>query len=227
MTAPIYRPFINNENALIETMLSDFAQRFQTCIPAVVSKVISRDTVEVSPAVLQSDSQGNAVQWANITVTVLTPFSSGIFLSMPLAVGDTGWLVASDLDTTNFKKNKKPAQQNILTRHLYQYGFFVPDAINGYTVSEEDEGAVVLSTLDGKTKITLKDKEISVVSDDKLKINAKSITIDSSNNDVVIDGINFKNHKHTVPQGQAVQVNTATGSGATSGTIQTLGVDDV
>ena len=196
MTAPIYRPFINNDNALIETMLSDFAKRFQTCIPAVVTKVISRDTVEVSPAVLQSDSQGNPVKWAGITTTILTPFGGGVFLSMPLSVGDTGWLVGSDLDTSEFKKEKKPSQQNSFTRHLYQYGFFVPDAINGYSVSEDDAGAVVLSTLDGKTKIVLKDKEISIVSDDKLKINAKSITIDSSNNDVVIDGINFKEHKH-------------------------------
>lgn len=227
MTTPIYRPFINNDRALIESMLSDFAKRFQTCIPAVVSKVISRDTVEVSPAVLQSDSQGDPVKWADVKTTVLTPFSGGIFLSMPLTVGDTGWLVGSDLDTSEFKKEKKPRQQNSFTRHLYQYGFFVPDAINGYSVSENDAGAVVLSTLDGKTKITLKDKEISVVSDDKLKINAKSITIDSSNNNVVIDGINFKNHTHTVPAAIAVEVSTTTGSGATTATATTSGVDNV
>lgn len=196
MTAPIYRPFVNTESALIETMLKDFAQRFQTCIPAVVKSVISRDTVEVSPAVLQSDSGGKPVEWASIETTVLTPFSGGIFLSMPLAVGDTGWLVGADLDTSAFKKEKKPAQQNSFTRHLYQYGFFVPDAINGYTVSEDDAGAVVLSTLDGKTKIALKDKEISIVSDNMLKINAKSIKIDSSNNNVLIDGVNFKTHTH-------------------------------
>lgn len=196
MSAPIFRPYIPNEKALIEAMLMDFAQRFQTCIPAIVKRVISRDTVEVSPAVLQSDSKGNSIDSAEVITTVLTPFSGGIFLSMPLAVGDTGWLVAADMDTSKFKEEKKTSTQNVWSRHLYQYGFFVPDAINGYNVSEDDEGAVVLSTLDGTTKITLKDKEINIVSDDKLKINAKSITIDSSNNDVVIDGINFKTHTH-------------------------------
>lgn len=227
MTTPIYTPYIPNQNALIEAMLNDFAKKFQTCIPAIVKKVISRDTVEVSPAVLLSDSENNPVNWANVTTTVLTPFSSGMFLSMPLTVGDTGWLVGADVDTSQFKKNKKPAQQNVWSRHKYQYGFFVPDAINGYTVSEDDEGAIVLSTTNGKTKITMKHNEINVISDNKLKINAKSITIDSSNNDVVIDGINFKNHTHTVPAGQAVTVNTSTGSGATTGTITTQGVDDV
>lgn len=227
MSRPLIQPYIPNENALIEAMLDNFAKSFQTCIPAIVKNVISRDTVEVSPAVLLSDSDNNPVEWANVTTTVLTPFSGGMFLSMPLAVGDTGWLVASDLDTSLFKKEKKEAQQNLYTRHQYQYGFFVPDAINGYTVSEDDEGAIVLSTTNGKTKITMKHDEINVVSDDKLKINAKSITIDSSNNNVVIDGINFKNHTHTVPAGQAVSVNTTTGSGATTGVIVTQGVDDV
>lgn len=227
MTRPIYRPFINNEQSLIETMLSDFAKRFQTCIPAIVKEVISRDKVKVSPAVLQTDGKGSAVEWADIIVSVLTPFSNGIFISMPCKAGDTGWLVGADLDTSEFKKNKKPAQQNGFTRHLYQYGFFVPDAINGYSVSEDDDGAVVISTLDGKTKIALKDKNIDIVSDDKLKINAKSITIDSSNNNVVIDGINFKNHTHTIPSAIAVQVSTTTGQGATTATAITSGVDDV
>lgn len=196
MSRIINRPFINDTQDLIQVSLLDFAKQFQTCIPAIVKKVISRDCVVVSPAVLQSDGDKNPIEWADVKTTVLTPFSGGIFLSMPLSVGDTGWLVASDLDTSIFKMKKKPSQQKIYTRHLYQYGFFVPDAINGYSVSEDDAGAVVLSTLDGKTKIALKDKEINVVSDDVLKINAKSITITSSGNNVTIDGVNFKTHKH-------------------------------
>lgn len=197
MTQPIYRPFLPNDNTLIETMLNDFAKRFQTCIPAIVKEVKSRDTVKVSPAVLQSDSQGNPVEWADITVTVLTPFSGGLIISMPLAVGDTGWLVGCDLDTSQFKKEKEPSQQQAFTRHLYQYGFFVPDAINGYTISDDDAGALVISTLDGSTKIALKDKEIDIKSDNLLKINAKSVNIESEGNDVSIDGINFKNHTHS------------------------------
>lgn len=188
---PIY-----DDYTFVEKVLESFAKKFQTCIPAIVKKVISRDTVEVSPAVLQSDGDNNPIEWANITTTVLTPFSGGIFISMPLSVGDTGWIVAADMDTSKFKKTKKPSQQNVWSRHLYQYGFFVPDAINGYTVSEDDAGAVVMSTMDGKTKITLKDKEISITSDDKLKINAKDVIINSSGNSVSIDGVNFKEHTH-------------------------------
>lgn len=198
MTAPIYRPFINNENTRIETLLNDFAKRFQTCIPAKVVEVISRDTVKVSPTVLQTDSQGNSVEWADITTTVLTPFSGGIIISMPLSVGDTGWLVASDLDTSLFKKNKKPSQQISYTRHLYQYGFFVPDAINGYTISDDDSGAIVISTLDGTTKIALSNGNIDIKSSNTLKINAKSVNITTEvTSDVSIDGIDWKTHVHS------------------------------
>jgi hypothetical protein len=199
MTAPIYRPFVKNQQTLIEVMLNDFAKQFQTCIPAIVKEVVSRDTVKVSPAVQLTDSEGNPVDWANITTTVLTPFSSGLFISMPLSVGDTGWLVAADMDTSGFKETKQPAQQKVYSRHLYQYGFFVPDAINGYTVSDDDSGAIVLSNTNGTTKITIKDDDITIKSSNTLKINANSVNISSDGNaNVTIDGLNFKSHKHLV-----------------------------
>ena len=189
---------ILNDYTFVEKILESFAKKFQTCIPAIVKKVISRDTVEVSPAVLQSDGDDNPVDWANITTTVLTPFASSMFISMPVSVGDTGWIVAADMDTSEFKKAKKPRQQNLWSRHLYQYGFFVPDAINGYTVEDSDAGSIVIASLDGNTKITI-DK-------DQLKINAKSITITSSEDNITIDGVNWKSHTHeagtlTAPNG--------------------------
>lgn len=227
MSKPIYRPYLPNDRALIQVLLDDFAKSFQSCIPAVITEVISRGQVRVSPTIQMSDSDGKPIKWADITTTILVPFGGSVFLSMPNKVGDTGWLVGADMDTALFKKEKKPAQQQSFVLHQYQYGFFVPDMINGYSVSNEDGDAVVLSTLDGKTKISLKEKEINIVSDDMLKINAKSITIDSSNNNVVIDGINFKNHTHTVPSAIAVQVNPTTGEGATTMPATTSGVDDV
>lgn len=227
MTKPIYKPYLPNDNALIQALLDNFAKSFQTCIPAVIKQVISRDKVRVSPAVQFTDADGLPIEWADITITVLTPFGGGSFISMPCKAGDTGWLVGADLDTAKFKKSKKVSQQQSFVEHQYQYGFFVPDMINGYSVSEDDDGAIVISTLDGKTKIALKDKNIDIVSDDKLKINAKSITIASSGNNVVIDGINFKNHTHTVPSAISVQVSTTTGQGATTTTATTSGVDNV
>ena len=197
MARPIYNPFTNNSSNYINDALRAFAYKFQTCIPAIVKKVNSRDSVVVSPAVLLTDSDGRPVKWSDIATTILTPFGGDMFISMPVSVGDTGWLVGADFDTNKFKQDKKPAQQTIFTAHQYQYGFFVPDAINGYTVSDDDNGALVLSSLDGKTKISIKGDEINLVSDNVLKINAKTVSITSSGNNVSIDGINFKTHVHS------------------------------
>lgn len=196
MTKPLYNQFANDTPNYIEGALRAFAHSFQTCIPAIVKEVKSRDTVTVSPAVLQTASDGSALDWADITTTILTPFSGGMFLSMPVTAGDTGWLVGADLDTDKFKQSKKPEQQTVFNRHKYRFGFFVPDAINGYSVSQDDEGAWVLSTLDGTTKITIKDKEINLVSGKDLKINAQNVSITSSGNNVTIDGVNFATHTH-------------------------------
>lgn len=219
MAKPIYNDFTNSLPNYINDALRVFAQKFQTCIPAIVKKVESRDTVVVSPAVLLTNSDGLPVKWSDITTTVLTPFSGGMFLSTPVAVGDTGWLVGADFDTDKFKQGKKPAQQTVFGTHKYQYGFFVPDAINGYTVSEDDSGAWVLSTLDGKTKIVLKEKKIELKTDEDLKINAKNVTIDGSSS-VKINNIDFINHTHGIagmPNGSLV-------ANLTSGTVQ--GVTD-
>ena len=219
MAKPIYNNFTNNLPNYINDALRVFAQKFQTCIPAVVKSVESRDTVVVSPAVLLTDSDGLPVKWSDITTTILTPFGGGMFLSMPVAVGDTGWLVGADFDTNKFKDGKKPAQQTVFSTHKYQYGFFVPDAINGYTVSEDDSGAWVLSTLDGKTKIVLKDKKIELTTDEDLKINAKNVIIDGSSS-VMINNVDFLNHTHGIagmPNGSLV-------ANLTSGEVQ--GVTD-
>lgn len=209
MTKPIYNDFTNNLPNYINDALRVFAQKFQTCIPAIVKKVNSRDSVVVSPAVLLTNSDGLPVKWSDITTTVLTPFGSDMFISMPVAVGDTGWLVGADFDTDKFKDGKKPAQQTVFGTHKYQYGFFVPDAINGYTVSDDDNGGIVISTLDGKTKIVLKDKKIELKTDEDLKINAKNVTITGSSS-VKINNINWLTHTH---------------SGVTSGSSSTGGVN--
>lgn len=204
---PIFNPTASDIPTFIAESLKKFSHSFQTCIPAIVSKVETDGKVTVSPAVQQTNSDWQPVAWADITVPVLTPYGNQIVISFPCSAGDTGWLVGSDLDTSLWLKNStRPAKQNTLLRHRYQFGFFVPSKITGYTRETTDDGAVVLSSLDGKTKISIKPDAIDITSNDTLKINAKSITITSKGNNVVIDGVNFKNHTHdtTAAVGQVV-----------------------
>lgn len=212
-----YDPFSNNLPSFIDASIKKAMKNLQTCIPAIVKQVISRSQVMVTPAVLQVDSEWNSVQWADITLPVLTPCGGGVFMSYPVAVGDTGWILAGDVDPSLFFKSLKQEEPNTLQRHNYQFGVFIPDKINNYNVSEDDSNSLVISTLDGNTKISLSGSGITITSNSTLNINAQNVNITSSNNaNVVIDGINFKNHVHS---GSTLTTTATVGSSGTPGTI--------
>lgn len=188
----LYNPYANNLDGVITAAIKRYLQRVQTCIPAIVKEVKSRDKVIVSPAVQQTNSEWQSVPWADITLPVCTPCGNGIFASFPLAVGDTGWIIAGDLDPSLFFNDKsRPQRQNTFERHKYQFGYFVPDTINGYSVSSDDDGCLVIGSKDGNTKVT--------IGNDSLKIKSDSVIIETTDNaSVTIDGVNWKSHNHSV-----------------------------
>ena len=202
-----YNPYIGNLDGIISAVVKKNILRLQTCIPAIVKEVKGRDRVVVSPAVQQIDSKWQSVPWADISLPVCTPSGNGLFVSFPLAVGDTGWIIAGDLDPSLFFKDKtRPQRQNLMNRHEYQFGYFVPDTINGYSVSSDNDGALVIGSKDGSTEV--------VISNNGLKIKSDSIIIETTDNaSVTIDGVNWKNHTHTAkwsPQTLTLAVNTQT-----------------
>lgn len=193
----IFDPFATNLPTYVEALIKRAVHNLQTCIPAIVKEVVSRNEVVVTPAVQQMDADWQSVAWADIKLPVRTPCGNNLLISCPLTAGDTGWIIAGDLDPSLFFKDpSKPANQNLLTRHDYQYGFFLPDKIGKLTL-EDSDGGIHIGTADGKTKILIKDGEISIESTSELKIMGKNITINTDDNSsVVIDGVNFKEHQH-------------------------------
>lgn len=190
----VYNPYAQNLSGIIDGAIRKYLQKFQTCIPAVVKEVIDRKHVVVSPAVEQIDRNWKSVKWANIKLPVCTPCGSDIFVSFKLSAGDTGWIIAGDLDPTLFfNDHSKPQRQNTLERHRYQFGFFVPDSVNGFNIDSSEEGLVIGSS-DGKTSV--------IIGKEGLKIKSDSVIIETTDNaSVVIDGVNWKNHKHDVTAG--------------------------
>lgn len=217
-----YNPYNQNVGGIADAAIKKFSQKIQTCIPAIIKEVKGRNKVIVSPAVQQVNNDWQSVSWADITLPVYTPTGSGTFLSFPLKVGDTGWVIAGDLDPSLFLQDPtKPARQGVFDRHRYQYGFFLPSPMSALSIDSGDENGIVIKN--GNTKIVIKDNEIEIKSSNTLKINANSVSITSSGNDITIDGTNFKNHNHTVPSGIAVNVGGETG--ATTATATTGGVN--
>lgn len=201
-SAPIVvNPFADSFVEIVQGLIKSELKKLHTCIPAIVKEVVGRGEVVVSPAVQQVNIDWKPVEWADIKLPVHIPSGNAILSSVPLAVGDTGWIIAGDLDPTLFFNDmSRPARQNTFDRHNYQYGFFLPDKIKGFEIAPEDDGGWYIGTADGKTKIVLKDGEVSIVSDSALKITAKTVSIDGSSK-VEINGTDWATHKHDVVAG--------------------------
>jgi hypothetical protein len=202
----IFNPYANDFVSFVRDAIKKAIYEIHTCIPAIVKEVKGRDKVVVSPAVQQTGNEWQSVPWADMTLPVCTPQGNGLFVSFPLAVGDTGWIIAGDLDPSLFFKNPdKPQRQNTFDRHEYRFGFFIPNMVSGYTVDSEDDGSLVIGSKDGNTKV--------VIGNDSLKIKSDSVIIETTDNaSVTIDGVDWKTHNHDVTANVGeVTVNTNTG----------------
>lgn len=212
-----YNPFAQkNISIYIQEAIKKAIKEMQTCIPAIVKEVKSRDKVVVSPAVQQTSANWETLQWADILLPVYTPAGSKGIFSLPVSVGDTGWIIAGDLDPSLFFQDpSKPSRQNVFDRHSYQYGFFLPCKMKDFGIDQNDNRGIVIKN--GDTKIVIKEDEIEIKSNNTLKINGKNVSITSEGNNITIDGTNWKNHTHTatwLPQTLTLAVSGSTATNA-------------
>ena len=211
-----YNPFADDLQSYINEAIKKAIKELQTCIPAIVKKVNSRGEVVVSPAIQRTSPDWVSLPWASMTLPVYTPAGGNGVISVPVSVGDTGWIIAGDLDPSlYFKDPSKPSRQNMFDRHSYKYGFFMPSAMNNFTVDSGDNGGFVIKV--GDAKIVVKDNEITIEGNNELKINAKSVKISGENNNITIDGVKFKDHTHVA--GELVAPNGSV-TGTTGGVSQ-------
>lgn len=217
-----FNPFATTIQTYINMAIKKAIKEMQTCIPAIVKEVKGRDKVVVSPAVQQTSADWETLRWADILLPIYTPTGGKGIFSLPVSAGDTGWIIAGDMDPSLFMQDPtKPARQNVFDRHAYQYGFFLPCKMKDFGIDQNDDGGIVIKN--GDTKIVIKENEIKIVSNNTLKINAKSVSIDSEGNSITIDGTDWKTHTHGVGTLQ-VPVTGAEGSPSTI-TGNTGGVD--
>lgn len=193
----VFNPYATDLEGFILAAIQKYLGQLQTCIPAIVKKVESRDTVIVTPAVQQLDANWKAVNWADITLPVYTPAGGKFLLSAPLTAGDTGYIIAGDLDPANFMDNPtSPAAQKRLDRHNYQFGYFVPAKIGKLNITAPN-GSFVISSDDGNTQIVLEQGKISLKTTSELRIEAQNVIIEGSSQ-VKINNTDWATHKHTV-----------------------------
>ncbi len=214
--AEVNLPAVNPSDVRTQAGILEFTQKkFKSTIEKVIpAQVISYDRAtnraEVQILPLDITSTGEKLQRRPLlNIPILTLTGGGFVFSLPVKAGDVGWIVASDKDISVFKQTLAEYTPNTYRRHKYEDSFFIPDNLNGFTIAEDDNEAVLLSSVDGVTKISLKDgvatiTAASVIVNGETTINGNT-TINGDLNisgtatattEVVGGGISLTGHVH-------------------------------
>ncbi len=207
-------------SAAMQFVLRSFAKDLECCLPAIVQEYDAKNNVAtVRPLIAYTLRSGDKrARNPLVSIPVLSIGAGGFHIHVPLRKGDLGWIFAADRDTSLFMQSLEENPANTIRTHSFADGLFIPDAFRNYELNDEDSGAMVLQSTDGKTRISIRE--------DNIKITAESdVTIDSQNvhilHDAAIDGkltvtdvdvigilkvgiVTVNTHTHVDPQGGTV-----------------------
>lgn len=205
-TLPSYNPADSSDVGLANFQQQKIFLNLEKIAPAEVvsyDRITNRAVVKILNLSLYSN--GTNLAKKNVPdVPVYMMSGGGFVFSFPLKQGDKGWLMATDCDISVFKTLLKTFVPATLRRHRYESSFFMPDYIKGINISTDDTGAVVLTSEDGATKISIKNGTITTTAANNIfngnvQVNGtitatQTITSDV---DVIAGGISGKNHTHS------------------------------
>ena len=181
---PNYNPANQGSlSGVLSEVLKNYGLQLECSMPAVVKSFDrAKNTAFVIPAINIEKTDGTFLQREAIELPVHTIGGSGIVLSTNLVQGDTGWIIAGDRDIALFKQSLAVSNPNTRRQHRYSFGFFLPDKVSGFTVSDSDKSKFVIQTLDGSTKITITNGEVQIVTDGTISAECKDISVTASGN---------------------------------------------
>jgi hypothetical protein len=207
ISIPAYTP----ANVGTQAGITDFAirkalEKLEKVAPAQIisyDRTTNRASVQIlNQSITSTGEKLTKKPLENIPVLMMS--GGGFTFSFPINQGDTGWIVAADRDISVFKQLLQvfaPASYQI---HRYKDSFFIPDKVNGFELAEEDKNAVILTSLDGTTKISVIPGQATIttlqtVINGNLQVNGSIIATDTitSNTDVISAGISGKSHTHS------------------------------
>lgn len=148
----------------------------------------NKPRVTVQPLVQVLTTDNKQVSRAQVASIPVFQFGAGGFLlSFPIQAGDLGWIVASDRDISLFLQGYTESKPNTVRRQSFADAVFIPDAMRGYAIGEDDQDNAVLQSADGAVKITLSSTTIKIV--------AESVAIESDT--LTHNGVNIgSTHQH-------------------------------
>lgn len=162
---PSYNPAdIDDEAGFYEFIIKKTLSKIQKMTPAkVISYDRQKNRAVVQPLTYDITSTGGTLPMDTIpNIPVLTLSGGGFIFSFPVAENQTGWLISADRDISVFKQILNFFTPATLRRHQYEDSIFIPDNINGFNIAEGDESAVILTSSDGTTKITVQNGAVNI-----------------------------------------------------------------
>lgn len=121
---------------------------------------------------------------------VFTYGAGGFLISVPIVPGSIGWILASDRDISLYMQNASSSPPNTNRMHSFSDGWFIPDySASNITFSSADDANLIISSLDGTTKITVGPGGINLSSPVAVNITSPILTH---------NGVNIgSTHEHT------------------------------
>lgn len=169
---------------IFDNIMRNYGMGFECCLPAVVASYDrAKNLVVCRPAVNRIDTDGQSVPRMEIEVSCFNPAGNGIGINFPLQPGDTGHIVAADRDTTFFKQYLKAMDPQTGDLHKYAHGFFLPDKVHDFTIKPEDEGALVIESLSGDTRISILETPGGA---SRVKITRKTASVEVNGFDLIL-----------------------------------------
>lgn len=119
-------------------------------------------------------------------IPVLSLGAGGFHINFPLRQGDLGWLHANDRDITLYLQSlEQSAAGREGPSHSFSDGLFIPDVMRNYTINGEDEGAMVIQSTDGASRISIRETNIKITTPLKVLLDTPLV---ETTNDLKVGG---------------------------------------
>ena len=210
----ISTPSYNTADILSESGQLEFFQKIlfmkmEKVAPAQITsydRVKNRATVQILNYSITST--GDKIARKPLNDIPVQVFGGGEFcLSFPIKQGDIGFLIAADSDISVWKKLLQLFAPATYQKHRYKDGIFFPLILNGFSFSADENNSVLLTSMDGDTKISLKPDYITlsaqntIINTTNANIQATNATVEASNinlnGTLTINGQPYLSHTHS------------------------------
>lgn len=147
----------------------------------VVAHNRNTNRVDLQPLIMLKATDGSKINRQIIkNIQVFRFGGGGFFISVPIKVGDFGWIKANDRDISlMIQSGGKADIPNTKRLHSFNDGLFFPDTLKDWVINGKNANALVISSLDGSTCIAVDNGRVEIDTQD-LIINATNIQFNSS-----------------------------------------------